>query len=210
MDQKKNKNMTVYQAAYGMIKKIDTMKNEPLKKATLANLRNSINKSLVDSMEAFAFIIENMPEEFLGTRKGLSKEEKAILTSLQLYALHQQGSSESVFLDQGEDRWKNMGYSLGNLRDGEDSKSVDRRFNALITSSSFEEFSHHLRQMVGLLKSKKKSQVKVNYAKLADDLFYFLIGYEERIRLDWSRAYYSFRKKDDDKEKEEAKNEKGE
>ncbi|MDD7305343.1 MAG: type I-E CRISPR-associated protein Cse2/CasB [Peptoniphilaceae bacterium] len=202
MDEKINKRTSLYAVASRILIKLDTMKNEPLKKATLANLRNSINKPLVDNMDAFAFIFENMPEEFLGNSSKLSKEELAIITSLQLYALHQQGISESVLTDE-ENRWQNMGYSLKILRDVEDSKAIDRRFNAMITASTYEEFSHYLRQMVSLLKAKKKNQAKVSYAKLAEDLFYYLLGYQESIRLKWSRNYYSFKKIEKGEENEE-------
>lgn len=205
MKEKIEKEQTVYSAAYRMIKKIDSMQNEPLKKATLANLRNSINKALVDNMGAFAFIFDSMPENFIGEGKELNKKEKAIITSLQLYSLHQQGISESVLLDEGENKWQNMGYSLSVLRDVDDPKSIDRRFNAMITASTYEEFTHYLRQMISLLKSKKKGEAKVNYAKLAEDLYNFLLGYHESIRLSWSRNYYRFRKT----EKEE-NNQKGE
>ncbi len=75
------------------------------------------------------------------------------------------------------------------MRRGEDTKSCDRRFNAMITSSSFEELSYHLRHMISLLKS-RNPEVKVNYAKLAEDLYWYLRGYDERLRLAWSRAYY--------------------
>lgn len=203
MEEKVKKEERLYSVAYRIIKQIDTMKNEPLKKATLANLRNSINKPLVDNMEAFAFIYENLPETYIGSTASYTNRELAIITSLQLYALHQQGLSESILLDTGENRWKNMGYSLGFLREVDDPKSVDRRFNAMITASTFEEFTHYLRQMISLLKAKKKSEVKVNYAKLAEDLYYFLLGYNENIRLSWSRNYYSFRKVETKGEKNE-------
>lgn len=196
MKQKTSKDKSVYSVTYGIVKKIDTMQNESLKKATLANLRNSINRPLVDDMDAFAFILENIPEDFIGKGKNFTYREKAIITSLQLYALHQQGISESVLLDEGENKWQNMGYSLGLLRDVEDPTSFDRRFNAMITASTFDEFSHYLRQMVSLLKSKKKTEAKVNYAKLAEDLFSFLLGNKEEIRLRWARNYYSFKKKE--------------
>lgn len=202
MDEKVKKT-TVYSATYRILKKIDTLENEPLKRATLANLRNSVNKPLVDNMEAFAFIFENLPEEFLGKGTEFNIREKAIITSLQLYALHQQGISESVLLDEGENKWENMGYSLSALREVEDPKSIDRRFNAMITASTYEEFVHYLRQMISLLKSKKKSQVKVNYARLASDLGDFLWGKQESIRLKWSRNYYRFKKKEEGEANEE-------
>lgn len=198
---KEDKKASVYGASYKMLKKIATMTNEPSKKAILANLRSSINRSLADGVGHLSFIFENTPDEFLGKGGYYSKEEKALITSLQLYALHQQGIEESILTEEKI----NMGYSLSQLRD-EDSKSYDRRFNALVTANDFEEFSYHLRQLVRLLKSKKKGQAKVNYAKLASDLYSYLMGNEEGIRLKWARSYYSYRKV----EKEENKGEENE
>lgn len=205
MEEKIKKKASVYSVTYGILKKIENMQNEPLKKATLANLRNSINKPLVDNMDAFAFVFENMPEDFVGTGRDFNNKEKAIITSLQLYALHQQGISESVLISDEENVWQNMGYSFSALREVDDPKSIDRRFNAMITASTYEEFVHYLRQMICLLKSKKKGQVKVNYAKLAADLENFLRGYKESIRLNWSRKYYSLKQKEKEGDKNEIK-----
>lgn len=195
---KEDKKPSVYGVTYKIVKKIATMTNEPSKKAILANLRSSINRPLVDGVDHLAFVFENIPDEFLGKGGYYSKEEKAIIISLQLYALHQQGLKESILAEENS----NMGYSLSLLRD-EDSKSYDRRFNALVTANDFEEFSYHLRQMVRLLKSKKKGEAKVNYANLARDLYSFLRGHEEGIRLKWARSYYSFRKVENKEKGEE-------
>ena len=198
MTKEENKKASVYGETYKILKKIDTMANDSAKKAILANLRSSINRPLADGVGHLSFIFENTPDEFLGKGGYYSKEEKALITSLQLYAHHQQGIGESILTEEKI----NMGYSLSFLR-GEDSLSYDRRFNAMITANNFEEFSHHLRQMVKLLKSKTKGSVKVNYAKLAEDLFYFSLGYEESIRLSWSRRYYRYRKEEKGEENEE-------
>ena len=60
----------------------------------------------------------------------------------------------------------------------------------MITSQSFEELSNHLRQLIKILKG-SKDIVKINYPKLSKDLYDFARGYDERVRLNWSRAYYS-------------------
>lgn len=70
----------------------------------------------------------------------------------------------------------------------------------MITSSTFEELSNHLRHMIRLLKS--KSNVQVDYAKLAEDLYQFLRGNREKIRLSWAREYYRYSYKGDDENDE--------
>lgn len=157
-------------------------------KAILADLRNSIGRPLSTSIEIWPLLYEYMPEEFLSTSGKTTAEELAILTTLQFYATHQQGKSENVNLSDDEAYYNNIGYSLSFLRIEDDTVSVDRRFNAMITSTNFDELVHHLRQMIKLLKS--KTTAKINYPLLANDLYWFIRGYEENTRLRWARQYY--------------------
>ncbi len=189
MDSKNNKN--IYSIASKILGKLDSSREYPSTKASLANLRNSIGKSSTQSVEIFPIIYEYMPEDFIGNEGRLTPAEKSILTVIQLYALHQQGKFESVLHKRTEEYKykKNIGDSFRALRGGE-SKSIDSRFNALITSDSFEEMSHHLRQMVLLLKS--KTQEPVDYPQLANDLYWFIVGRKENVCLDWARSYYKY------------------
>lgn len=72
-----------------------------------------------------------------------------------------------------DERRQNIGDALSTLR-GDDNESIDKRFNVMITSSSFKELKHHLRQLIKILKA--KSDAKVDYAKLSEDLYWFLLG----------------------------------
>lgn len=82
----------------------------------------------------------------------------------------------------------NLGASLRALRAGDATQAADRRFNAMITATTFNELANHLRHLIKLLKS--KTEAKVNYAQLAQDLYWFQLGYQSDIRLKWSRDYY--------------------
>ncbi len=178
----------IYKVTNRVLHSLKATINTSQGKATLAKLRNSIGKPLSETVEVWPIVFEYLPEDFLVTDAKISAEEQSILTALQLYALHQQGGEVSVLMD-SEDGYKNMGYSLKHIRKGDDIKSTDRRFNAMITSSSFEELTHHLRHLINLLKS-RSSEAKVNYAKLSEDLYWYLRGNQEGLRLAWSRAYY--------------------
>lgn len=164
-------------------------------KAMLAKLRHSTGRPMSETIEVWPIVFDYLPEKFLGTGVRVTAEEMAILTTLQLYALHQQGNKENVILNNESEKWHNIGYSLSALRTDNDRTASDRRFNALVTSTTFEELSHHLRQMLKLLKA--KTNAKIDYAKLAEDLYWFIRGYEDGIRLDWARAYYSIKVKGD-------------
>lgn len=191
--------LNVYRETVRILRKLDNTRENPSNKAIFANIRNSINKDSSVNMDALAFVFQNIPEEFLGFNKNLNDYEKAILTAVQMYALHQQAKIESVLkldYEEGEKR-QNLGDALKTARDKEDdTKALDRRFNAMITSSNFEELSHHLRQMIKLLKA--KSDAKVDYASLADDLYWFLKNQRERLKIKWSRSYYKLNKKERD------------
>lgn len=191
--------LNVYRETVRILRKLDNTRENPSTKAIFANIRNSINKDSSVNMDALAFVFQNIPEEFLGFNKNLNDYEKAILTAVQMYALHQQAKIESVLkldYEEGEKR-QNLGDALKTIRDREDdTKAIDRRFNAMITSSNFEELSHHLRQMIKLLKA--KSDAKVDYASLADDLYWFLKNQREGLKIKWSRSYYKLNKKERD------------
>lgn len=191
--------LNVYRETARILRSLDSTRDKPSTKAIFANIRNSINKDSSVNMDALAFVFQKIPDEFLGFNKNLNDYEKAILTSIQMYALHQQAKADSVLkfdYKEGERR-QNLGDSLNSMRKNNDEdKAIDRRFNAMITSSNFDELSHHLRQMIKLLKAKSDS--KVDYASLADDLYWFLKNQGEGLKIKWSRSYYKNNKKEGD------------
>lgn len=183
---------SIYQVTGRIINLIANDLETSSTKANLANLRQSINKKAHLATGVFPIVFANIPTEFLGKYGKLTAEERSIISTLQLFALHQQGKNHSVNL-QGDSKSKpgidNLGASLSYLRRvGDDSKAVDRRFNAMINSTNFNELENHLRHMVKLLKS--KTDVKINYPQLAQDLFWFQKRQQSNIRLKWSRSYY--------------------
>lgn len=186
----------VYNVTAKILRKINQTKDTSSTRALFANIRNSINKSSSNNLDALAFVFNNMPEEYIGFGKELSDYEQAILTAIQMYALHQQSNEKSVLkieYNEGEKR-QNLGDALSTLR-GSDNKSIDRRFNAMILSSNFVQLQNHLRQFIKLLKA--KSDAKVDYASVADDLFWFLKNQKDGVKIKWSRSYYKFRKVND-------------
>ena len=146
--------------------------------------------SIGTNLEGIKLLYQFIPEEFYTKYSKLTYEENAILTTLQLYAIHQQSEVDSVNNTEKKDGWDNVGESIAEIRTEDNFLSLDRRFNAMITSQSFEELSNHLRQLIKILKGSKEL-IKINYPKLAQDLYDFARGYDERVRLNWSRAYYS-------------------
>jgi CRISPR system Cascade subunit CasB len=193
---KPEKKENVYSVCTRLLRKWNVTLETSHTKATLSHLRSSLGRDLSQTANVWKEVFSEMPTEFLSMNGIATKEEKAIFSTLQLYAMHQQGKQESVdSMTQAveeesgvENKWKNLGYSLSYLRTSSDSTAIDRRFNAMITSTTFEELIVHLRHLVSILKSKTK--VKINYAKLAEDLFWFQMGQQEKIRLLWGQTYY--------------------
>lgn len=195
----------IYNATARVLRGIDQIKDKSAKRALLANIRNTINREAGSNLFALAYIFEKLPEELLGYRETLNDYEKAILTAVQLYALHQQANENSVLkldYNEGEKR-QNLGDVLSTLR-SDDSKSIDSRFNVMITASNFTQLQNRLRQLIKILKS-EKSGIKVDYASLADDLYWFLKNRKAELKIKWGRSYYKFRK---DNEKGENSNDK--
>lgn len=176
---------TVFQIMGRITNKLANSNQSSSAKATLARLRNSVGKSVAQTAEIWPEVFSELPEEFLSIDGEPTAAETAIFTSLQLYAIHQQGTDEPVALSKGR---SNIGQSLKSLRTGDDTKAIDRRFNALITSSTVAELTNHLRHLIKLL---RKSNTKVSYTQLANDLFWYQKGYEDRVRLLWGQSYYS-------------------
>ncbi len=175
----------IYTLTLQIVSNLDVTRDTADTKALLAQLRNSIVSKNSNYVRSLAYLVSYIPEEQLGSGEKLNNYEKAILVAVQMYALHQQSKSDSVLtLD---NKYYNLGDSLRMLR-SEDSKSIDRRFNEMITARNFSQLQNQLRQFIKLLKA--RSDAKVNYAKLADDLYWFLRGSKDNVKITWARSYY--------------------
>ena len=188
---------TVYQVVNKIIYYLNNLSQDSSRKASLANLRNSIGRSVEQAMDAWSIVFEYIPDEYLSKDGNPTYEEKAIMYSLQLYALHQQGKSLNKEMEDDiqEKHYENIGDSIKILRLEGNQEAVDRRFNEMITASSFYELVEHLRHLVKLMKA--KTNVQVDYARLAEDLFWFQKGKSSEVKFRWAQSYYSKRKKEE-------------
>ena len=155
--------------------------------AILANFRNTIGKDLAEATNIWPFFFEQMPTEYLSINGKETFEERAVYSTLQLYALCMQGSSSKVLEDDGFKG--SIGKSIRFGRTTENGEALDRRFNALISSQTYEELIYHLRQLLKIAKS--KNQITVNFPQLAKDLFWFQKGNQRSICFRWAQDYYT-------------------
>lgn len=182
----------VYNAIKKNIYVLSNINDVSYVKTQLAILRKSVgNKKIADVLP---IIIQYIPDEYIGQKAELSDGEQAILNTMQLYAIVNQGNIENLKVAEPSNPWENMGTSLSVLRNSNgssDKAALDKRFNIMITSETYDEFLYHLRQMIRIIKSKK--QIYIDFPKLGEDLFAFLKGKEDDVRISWSRQYYLVR-----------------
>lgn len=181
-------------SVYGTMRKVLGYLNSPQEQnnlaGNLASIRNSIGKNYEEATEVWPIIFPIIPQEYLGNGP-LNYEEKALLVTLQLYALGQQGSYKME-----SDESNSIGSSLRRIRN-EKSTSLDRRFNTMLTATTFDEFTYHLRQIFKL--GKPNHAFSVNFPALAQDLFWYQNGRDKQIILKWARDYYRpFSKEDNE------------
>jgi len=176
------KNFVKYQ-----ISRLSGSNNEAAARATLAKLRRGIGNE-PGSMPALWDLTLNGLSESLTSKDGApTRGEWAVHTALTLFALHQQGADMHQHAMSKE---KNaLGISLRKLiKNEEDEKRVKRRFDAAATSDSMEEFSHHLRGLIQLLKTQ---DIPLDYPALAEDLYWFQFPEaRDSVRLRWGRDFY--------------------
>lgn len=196
MTNPKNKSSQIYGITNSILSAFGENLQSSYSKAALANLRNSIGRSIGASMNAWQIVLEKLPEEFLSRSGELTREEKAIMSSLQLYALHQQGKGVNVNYKPTNDLAFRMdiGASLNSFKvlnkekNQDNQVAMDRRFSVMITASTFEELLNHLRPLINLLSRNEMS--RVDYAQLATDLYWFQSSTNDRVRLRWAQNYY--------------------
>lgn len=180
----------VYQITGNMIRILEAEKQKNHKNtALLAALRNSVGKPLAKAREVWPFLFEYLPESFLSRTAKPTREENAIYTTLQIYAICEQGTSHSTKCD--EQYRGSMGKSLaaGRSPDSEKNKALDRRFNAMITASTYDEFVYHLRQMVRIVRSKEI--MTINFSRLAEDLCHYQRNGQNGVCFRWATDYYA-------------------
>lgn len=161
--------MTLYQNTWHLLGKLDALKDQPLGKQTLARFRRSPQQ---EDPRLWGFIFNTVTPE--------SHHEETILYQiLQLYALYQQGSSRCLL---------SQDQSLMMVLKTYRSDAFDRRMTRLFTAPTREDALHQLKQLLKLI---KRDQHPFNFAKLAEDLYYF----NPQTGLQWAKDYYRYSQK---------------
>lgn len=162
--------------------------NEPQVRANLAKLRRGVDKHPGENPEIWEVTISDIDEKLQSRDGNPTWAEWAIHLALCLFALHQQGKDiKTNCMHKAGER---LGLAIRKLKssDSEDTDPVKRRFNVLATSNDIDEFAHHLRGMVQLLKS---NDIALDYALLTKDIFEFMEpDHRNLLRLRWGQDFY--------------------
>jgi len=160
-------------------------KTGPWQTASLAKLRHGAGKPPGTTPEIWELTLSELPLELASYMGSPSPSEWAIHLALTLFAIHQQGKSETVFA-----RDVSFGSAVSQLiTPGRKNESgVKSRFDAVLTSRGVLEFAHHARGLVQLMRA---GDVRMDYARFARDVYYYqLDDSQDRVRLRWGEDYY--------------------
>ena len=170
-------------------------------KAALAQLRRGIGKEIGELPDLLEFVLPTV--EITSWAEGEDMAEKAIYTALNLYAFHQQGSSDRCMSaglkeKEGAISYKNsFGYAIRNLVKSDQNKeaAITRRFNKVLTAQELTELAVHARGLIGLL---KKENITLDYPSFAVDLYWFQQqDVRRRVLLKWGKDYYMNKGRED-------------
>ncbi len=159
-------------------------------KAMFANLRRGAGKTPGELPELWGVFLNGIPDEMLSRNGEPTKEEWAIYIALTMFALHQQGNSESIHKD---------GISFGraaamlmNDQTDDERERVLRRFGPAVTANDMYELSHHMRCLIELMRNKG---IKLDYVMLAKDIYdcQFSEG-KKKVQLRWGQDFYYIEK----------------
>ena len=169
-------------------------------KAVLASLRAA---DTIDSKRAQAVwqvLFSEMSEKDISNDPTgrPTYAETAIYAALRCYAIHQQAVEESVYAQSfSKDKTKNpegvtFFNALAGLRTNDETRvALDRRMQALLASRNLANTVKSITQLTRILKANNRT-LKVDYAQLAQDLFFFETSFKmsNRICLKWGQQYY--------------------
>ena len=155
-------------------------------RAKLARLRRGVGKIPGELPELCGIFLCDIPEEMLSRTGEPTYGEWAIYLSLTLFAMHQQGSSDSVHIEN-----KSLGKAAAGLLEeqtDEGRERVLRRLGPVLTAKDMPELSHHLRCFVELLRAKN---IRLDYVRLAKDIYDFQFDESrKKVQLLWAQDFY--------------------
>lgn len=160
------------------------LRGDPGARSRLAQLRRCDPVDDEQLLQAWEAAFEDPPVALIGAGDAPSMPERALVSALHLYAVHQQSKSARMHVG-----GVGLGAAIKRLANPGDAasqeKPVMRRYHALSTATEFGEAMHHLR---GLVSRFRAEDIPLDYARLATDLFFLSMpATRTSVRLAWAR-----------------------
>ncbi|HEX5407460.1 MAG TPA: type I-E CRISPR-associated protein Cse2/CasB [Pseudonocardiaceae bacterium] len=157
--------------------------------AVLARLRRGAGKPADEVPDILALTVA---AELAGpdAPDAPTRQETAAHHALTLYALHQQSRTKPMYR-MGDSLGRALRRLLGQNEPSLPPDPITRRFQILITADSFNEFVHHARGAVQLLRGAQSNAIPLDYGRLADELVQWQTpGGAAHVRRKWARDFY--------------------
>lgn len=200
---------TVRTITQGLIR---TLYNEGnLNRAVLANLRGSTKITDIRAQAIWPLMLSRLEDNMLSYTGQPTKQEIAIYSALHFYALCQQGNDylvygpapkknstkeESDSVQSNSDRSKEgilLFKALAALRANKDNRDgLDRRVQNLLALTEISGTVNGLSHLIGILKARSESELKIDFGQVAQDLYDAQQNYQQfaQIRLLWGQQYF--------------------
>ncbi|MGP4116933.1 type I-E CRISPR-associated protein Cse2/CasB [Levilactobacillus zymae] len=195
---------TVRTITQGLIR---TLYNEGnLNRAVLANLRGSTKITDTRAQAIWPLMLSRLEDNMLSYTGQPTKQEIAIYSALHFYALCQQGNDYLVYGPAPEKNSTKKGSDSNQLKEGmplfkalaalranEDNRDgLDRRVQNLLALTEISGTVNGLSHLLGILKARSESELKVDFGQIAQDLYDAQRNYQRfaQIRLLWGQQYF--------------------
>ncbi|MGO2723397.1 MAG: type I-E CRISPR-associated protein Cse2/CasB [Lactobacillus sp.] len=168
-----------------------------LDKAVLAGIRDATDFNSQRAQVIWPLMLAGLDKHWLSQNGHPTKAEIAVYTALRFYAIHQQGNEHCVYAPRQQNDDESapgvpLFKSLATLRLRDDARTaLDRRVKALLGTTNINSAINAMTHLVEILK-KANAGTKIDYAQLAEDLYWYQFDYEQanRTRLRWGQQYY--------------------
>jgi CRISPR system Cascade subunit CasB len=165
-------------------------RNGNLDRAVLAGLRNATNLTSPQAQVVWPVLMANLDQAALSRTGEPTHAETAVFTALKFYAQHQQGNAQRVFGSVRDETGISLFTAAARLSHVPDNQTrIDNRMKQLLKVTNTSSAINALAHLVDIVKS---GQQPIDYAQLAEDLYWFQDSFEQanRVRLRWGQTYY--------------------
>jgi len=163
-------------------------------KATLASIRGAFAITAVRAQAAWPVMMTHMRSEMLSQTGEPTYAEIAIYAGIRLFAISQQGQDEFVYARAVKGA-NPQGYTLFQVlarmrQKDSDTTRLDRRIQPLLAVGNVDRVINELTHLVEIAKG---SQLPIDFAQLAGDLYRFQMNYESanQVRLRWGQQFFA-------------------